>query len=262
MGVESIAGTSSLSLARAQDVPIPGHPDIGDLLGRGLSALQRGVVERTLDGLGSLARGAAGQARDQIVGWADKVKDQLAALPGQAANALADSMRGPGARPLTPGETAAVQQAFGGSVDLSNVRIVEGPGRNPDAWVAFNVGGNPAITEGNTVYIKDGYSADLSTSPDGVRTLVHEFTHVRQFQQLGFGAFAAKYAHDLVASGGDRDKPYHYETRETPWRNETLEGQAEMVGDLAYLRAGGNQLPADRRADIEQRLTGTGIYGR
>lgn len=103
-------------------------------------------------------------------------------------------MRGPNARELTSGEYGLLQDAFGSSIDLSNVRIVNGSGYNPDALTAFEIGGNPAITEGNTVYInpasKNGiplyYSADLSTSPDGIRTLLHEFTHVFQYQQLGF----------------------------------------------------------------------------
>lgn len=243
------------------DLPIPGLPDIRDLIGRGLSAVQRGVLERTLDGLGSLARDVPGQVRDEIVGWAKTVTGQLSALPSQAANALADSMRGPHARGLTTGEQAAVRNAFGQSIDLSNVRIVDGPGRNPDAWVAFNVGGNPAITEGNTVYIARGYSSDLSTTPEGVRTLVHEFTHVRQFQQLGFGSFAGHYAHDLASAGGNRDAPYDYASRTTPWRDEPIEGQAQMVGDYAMHRVGGGNLTQSQAQAIERRLAGTGIFG-
>lgn len=246
------------------DVPLPTLPGadkvapaIHDLLTRGLSPFEQGGVLSTLDRLGEAGAAALDRLRD----LAGKAKDALASLPGDAANALADSMRGPGARALTGGETAALRGAFGNSVDLSNVRIVDGPGYNPDAAIAFNVSGNPAITEGNTVYIRaDHYAKDLSASPAGVNTLVHEFTHVRQYQQMGFGSFAAKYAHDL-ASTGDRHKVYDYRSRAGNFQSETIEGQAEMVGDYAGCKAGQHDLtPADVAA-IERKLRGTGLFG-
>lgn len=151
---------------------------VGQLLEQGLTPLAQGVVARQLDNLGSLAA----SARDTVGDWAGKVRDQLGSLPNSAANALADSMRGSSARTLTAGETTALRSAFGRDIDLSNVRIVDGPGRNPDAWLAFNVGGNPAITEGNTVFMRsDHYSGDLSKSAKGINTLVHEFAHVNQY---------------------------------------------------------------------------------
>ncbi len=190
------------------------------------------------------------------------IKDSLAALPSSAANAVADSMRGPHARKLTPGEEAKLREVFGDSIDLSNVRIVDGPGYNGDAWAAFNIGGNPAITEGNTVYIRsDHFQKDFSTSPEGIELLVHEFTHVRQYQQMGFGSFFAKYGADLVKIG-DRNKVYDYQSRpDTTFATETIEGQAQMVGDYARYKAGGNNLTPDQVKDIERRLKGTGIFG-
>lgn len=140
------------------------------------------------------------------------------------------------------------------------MRIVDGPGRNPDAWVAFNIGGNPAITEGNTVYVRhDNYRRDFSATPAGINTLVHEFAHVRQFQQMGFGGFFAKYASD-IATYRDRDAVYRYETRTSHFRNEPIEGQAEMIGDYAGYRAGQPMAP-ERVRDLEQRLRGTGLFG-
>ncbi len=257
-----VSAATSFDLAQLpREIPIPGVPDIADVLGRGLSAVQQGVIDRALDGLGSLGREIASQTRDQIGEWANDVKDQLTSLPSQAANALADSMRGPNARTLTTGEQAVLRSTFGGSIDLSNVRIVDGPGRNPDAWVAFNVGGNPAITEGNTVYIGQNYTADFSQTPEGIRTLAHEFAHVRQFQQLGFGSFAGKYAQDLINAGGNRDVPYDYGSRTTHFRSETIEGQAQMVGDYAQHKAGGGNLNATQVAELERRLAGTGVFG-
>jgi Domain of unknown function (DUF4157) len=254
-------GLPNFNPARDFPLPFPSLPrSIDDLLGRGLSALEQAVISRTLDGLAGLAKSAG----NGIADLADKARGQLAALPNSAANALADSMRGPNARTLTAGETNALRQAFGNSIDLSNVRIVDGPGRNPDAWVAFNVGGNPAITEGNTVDVRsDGYTKDFSKTPDRLNTLLHEFAHVRQYQQMGFGAFFAKYANDLATAGG-RNSVYDYGSRPNHFRDETIEGQAAMVGDYAGYRAGqtGNgALNPIKAAAVEIRVRGTGLFG-
>ena len=205
---------------------------------------------------------AAKSAFDTLRDLGGGIKDRLASLPSGAANAIADSMRGPDARKLTAGEEQKLREVFGDSIDLSNVRIVNGPGYNADAFLAFNIGGNPAITEGNTVYMRsDHFQKDFSTSPEGVEMLVHEFTHVRQYQDMGFGGFFAKYAKDLVAIG-DRNKVYDYGSRkDTTFATETLEGQAEMVGDYARYKAGGNNLNQAQARDIERRLEGTGLFG-
>jgi hypothetical protein len=238
--------------------PTPSLPrSIDDLLGRGLSVVEQAVISRALDGLSGLAQ----SARNQIVELAETMRDQLTSLPNSAANAVADSMRGPSARTLTAGETAALRSAFGNSIDLSNVRIVDGPGRNPDAWVAFNIGNNPALTEGNTVYVQsDHYSRDFSTTPSGINTLVHEFTHVRQYQQMGFGSFFAKYARDLAVYR-DRNEVYKHENRNVSFRHETIEGQAAMVGDYAGYRAGEVLLTPQQVRSLESELRGTGIFG-
>lgn len=210
--------------------------------------------------------GAVAGAIKDAFSWlgekAQKILNELAALPNEAANALADSMRGPKARELTAGETRELRKIFGDDIDLSNVRIVNGPGDNPAAKAAFEIGGNPAITIGNTVYIRsDKYVADLSKSPAGIETLAHEFTHVNQYQDLGFGSFFTKYAKDLKDIG-DRDEVYRYETRpNTTYRTETLEGQAQMVGDYARYLAGDKNITAEQARDIENRLKGTGLFG-
>lgn len=257
------AGAAGLS-ALASNTRLPTPSDVGkalpaiqDLLTRGLPPVEQGGILNTLENLAS----AGANALDGIGDLAGKAKDALTSLPSDAANAVADSMRGPSARPLTTGETAALRQAFGNSIDLSNVRIVDGPGYNPDAAIAFNVGGNPAITEGNTVYIRsDGYLKDFSSTPAGVNTLVHEFTHVRQYQQMGFAGFFTKYAGDLISTG-DRNKVYDYGSRNLNFGSETIEGQAEMVGDLAGFKAGQVKLTPAEVASIERKLQGTGIYG-
>jgi hypothetical protein len=246
-----------------------------------LSPLEQGNLLRQMDalpnmqfmgGAAKMSSVALGLSWDPIgdikgtVKWlgdqAAKIKDQLKSLPNDAANALADSMRGPSARKLTAGEITELRKVFGNDIDLSNVRIVDGPGYNPDAKLAFDVGGNPAITEGNTVYIRhDRYTKDFSKTPGGIETLAHEFTHVRQYQKMGFGSFFAKYATDLVTAK-DRNKVYDYQSRpNTTFKTETIEGQAQMVGDYAEYKAGGTNLNAAEVKDVERRLKGTGLFG-
>jgi hypothetical protein len=240
------SGSGELLAQMSPRFPYSGSPD----LGKGLRDLFNGAVDMGKQSLGWL--------RDR----AGEIKDKLISLPGAAANALADSMRGPSARTLTSGEEAQLRKVFGNNIDLSNVRIVNGAGYNPDAKIAFDVGGNPAITEGNTVYIRsDKYVADFSKDPKAIRTLAHEFAHVQQFQQRGFANFFGRYAKDL-ATIGDRNKVYDYQSRpNNSYSRETLEGQAQMVGDYANYKAGGNVINATQAKQIEARLKGTGLFG-
>jgi hypothetical protein len=135
-------------------------------------------------------------------------------------------------------------------------------GMHPTARSAFL--GNPAITQGNTVYFdpkatdngRPYYSADFSSSSKGIGILMHEFTHVRQFQQLGFAEFARRYAIDLMNNGLDRNKVYKYETRNTTYATETLEGQAQMVGDYAQLRAANGTTVTAQMQALANRLRG------
>jgi hypothetical protein len=168
---------------------------------------------------------------------------------------------GPGARELTDGETRVLRAVFGSSVDLANTCIVDGPGRNPAAAIAFNIGGNPALTAGDTVYVRSDYHVgDFSAGPVGINTLAHEFAHVRQYQRLGYARFLARYAHDLVTIG-DRNRIYDYHSRARDFASETIEGQAQMIGDYAGYRAGERRISSAQLASLEHKLCGTGIHG-
>lgn len=242
----------------AQDFPLPGQFDpkkiLGDILNEAVNRAGDYIIGKAID--------FGNKGLDWLNDKANQIKDKLASLPSDAANSVADSMRGPKARTLTSGEEAQLNKIFSNrSIDLSNVRIVDGAGNNPAAAAAFR-NGNPAITIGNTVYVKPGtYSADFSKSAKGIELLAHEFAHVDQYQDLGFGSFGVKYAKDLASVGGDPNKAYRYETRNTTFKTETLEGQAQMVGDYAEYKAGGNNLSAAQVKDVENRLKGTGFFG-
>lgn len=152
--------------------------------------------------------------------------------------------------------------AFGLRVDPARVRIVRGPGHSPLAALAFR-NGNPAITVGCTIYIKGDYDVpknDLTKSEGGLELLLHEFTHVVQYSELGYTNFGVRYAKEMRTYGGAA-KLYDYKHRKTDFQHETLEGQAEIVGN--YTRAKGATNPQSRAmaAVLERKLQGTGIYG-
>ncbi len=120
---------------------------------------------------------------------------------------------------------------------------------------------------GNTIYIKANLGnlthSDLSKSLRGIEMLLHEYTHVVQYATLGFATFGRRYAAELRASGYDPDKLYDYQSRNNDWRHETLEGRAQIVGDLAKAR----KIPANPNNStlanaLRNKLKGTGIYAQ
>ena len=209
--------------------------------------------------------GAAKDGLESLYRSAQDLVDGLVSLPPIVAERIANSLRGPAARELTSTERASLEEVFGDEIDLDNVRIVRGSGYNAAAAAAFQ-NGNPAITIGDTVYVRpdvyDRLGSDFTSSPEGIETLAHEFTHVMQYQKLGFGDFFARYGNEFARAGGDADKLYDYESRpETVYATETLEGQAQMVGDYARYLAGDQNITPEQARDIENRLNGTGIFG-
>jgi hypothetical protein len=180
-------------------------------------------------------------------------------------NAYADALRGPNARALSVGELQWVGTAYGTLISAVDVVIINGPGNNGDARIAFDIGGNPAITEGNNIYIKQKYySVDFadqnqSTYSENIDTLIHECTHVFQYRTIGFFAFYTRYIAELIAFGG-ANECYRYDKRKLHFRYESLEGQAAMVGHYAQYLAGGTPSNADTMKNIETRLKSSGIF--
>lgn len=173
-----------------------------------------------------------------------------------AAHRFAETGRTEDARPLTPGEAKRVAAAFGGELPAQALRFVPGPGRSALAAMAFKKG-NPAITVGRTVYLRpDRYRADLATTAEDIELLVHECTHVVQYGRHGFVRFFARYGVDLCRCGFSPRRLYEFAKRDTVFATETLEGQAQMAGVLAWARETG----ADRR-DLERRMAGSRIFG-
>ena len=193
---------------------------------------------------------------------AERLRGILSRLPHNVAEGLLDQFRQPFAtRPLTGGERSNALKAFGTpALPLTRKAMISnGFGLNPIALSAF-LNGNPAITLGNTIYCKPTYwKADFAASRTGLPLFLHEFTHVIQWDRIGFGRFTSRYVREKKACGS-ADAMYDYAHRATDFGRETLEGQAQMVEDYTkvLLHAPG----ADRIApELKRRLTGSRVYG-
>ncbi len=246
----------------------PDFPDPFDGVRRYLSRAAARALDRAITEVQQAAGRAVRRRMRDVSDTIDYVTSVLGRMPHGVANTVADAGRGPSARPLAPNEVVLVNQAFGAQpVSPGQVRIVPGAGNQPAAAAAFR-NGNPAITIGNTIYMKpEVYRArggsDLSSNPEGVEMLLHEYTHVIQYTRLGFTAFGARYAREFHQSGYDANKMYDYGSRTRNYDDEMLEGQAAMVGDYGRQMAlpPGSRTPALIQ-QLRTKLRGTGILGQ
>lgn len=220
--------------------------------------------QRLVDALLGVPGAVLDAARTRTARLLEDGIDFVGRLPHAVADAYLDASRGPHARPLTPREATLVREAFGNRVSVDAARIVPGPGYSRIAAAAF-LKGNPAITLGNTIFLKPGVRwirpKELPQTMGGLKLLVHEWTHVVQYKTLGYAVFGSRYAAELAAYGGDADRLYDQKTRNLPFDGETLEGQAEIVGDLAGALRGRTPADAANARMLRSKLKGTGIYG-
>ncbi len=223
---------------------------------------EQALFDRVVD---AMATTTVDTARNKLRQQVEDLHRLLNAVPHRAAGAAADLARGRQARPLSAGEMALVTEAYTGRLYSPDIRIVDGPGRSVAAMLAFGHG-NPAITIGNTIFVRhETYvsygGANLAQTEQGIGLIVHECMHVRQYATLGFRVFGIRYYSELRAHHNDPDELYDYEHRDLDFAHETLEGQADILGNYAEMRHSAN--PARRaRADFaKKKLRGTGYYG-
>ncbi len=128
-----------------------------------------------------------------------------------------------GRRSLTRAEKAILEQVFRNSVALYNVRVVDG-----FAGI-FSINRRP-FTLGNTIYMK---SARDELSPDDYhKTLVHECTHVWQYQNLGYRyTMDALWAQWTLPGEGYRWQDEFGRGR-SRWWDFNREAQAQFVEDV------------------------------
>lgn len=117
--------------------------------------------------------------------------------------------------PLSSARITTAREIFGNSIVYSAVSIVE-----------TNVISAPT-TLGNNIRIPPGYTLDNST-------LIHELTHIWQFQNRGTGYISDSLTHQFAAilGAGDRNAAYNYViVPGQPFDHYTAEHQAMIVED-------------------------------
>ena len=129
------------------------------------------------------------------------------------------------ARPLTSAELADAKLIFGDSIDYSKVTV--------DGGSIGSVGSSRTI--GNTVHLESKLfqPGSSETTTSGRRILVHELTHVWQYQHQGW-TYAPKaiWAQAKAAAHGDRNGAYDWKplvAKGIPWDEWNPEAQADAV---------------------------------
>jgi hypothetical protein len=120
-------------------------------------------------------------------------------------------------RPLTSTERDLLRPVFRGSLALYNIRLVEGRSG------AFGLNSRP-FTLGNTIYMKH---TSPSTDP---QTLIHECTHVWQYQNIG-----SRYTMDALGAQAVLPDAYDWQAEiargHARWTDFNKEAQAELIED-------------------------------
>ena len=195
-------------------------------------------VQRTVGGAiaGALLGGIAGAVLGSFLGPAGAILGGLAGLVIGGLLGNLDTR----SRKLKPSEITMAKEIFKDSIDYSKIEITRDS--------LFAVGAPRTI--GNTIHLKStepwlhfkGNTLDLSdeSSPHGSRTgeqtLIHEMTHVWQYQNGGIAYMPQSIIAQIKASasGGDRGGAYNWRDAikaKTPWVKWNPEQQAELVED-------------------------------
>jgi Domain of unknown function (DUF4157)/OmpA family len=202
------------------------------------SALSSTRVQRTAAGAlaGGLLGGIAGAAIGSIFGPVGAV---LGGLVGAIGGALLGDL-GSRSRKLKAAEIAQAKEVFKDSIDYSKIEITRDS--------VFSAGAPRTI--GNTIHLKSdgvwqhfkGDTLDLSDEtstkvrPTGEQTLIHEMTHVWQYQNGGIAYLPQSLIAQIKAQikTGSRSAAYNWReavAKKLPWAEWNPEQQAELVED-------------------------------
>lgn len=178
--------------------------------------LAAGLIRLVFGGIGGLLAWDAATVSRGLGDLASSIAGSVVLLAGKALALIqAIVFMQQGERALTDHERTVLKQVFRSSVALYNVRLVEGFSG------LFSVNPRP-FTLGNTIYMKgDDPAANLDT-------VVHESTHVWQFQHAG-----VRYATDAL------------------WAQATISGQGEYVWEDEASRGRSRWLDFNREAQAQ-----------
>ena len=138
-------------------------------------------------------------------------------------------------RRLSDAEIHYAGEIFGNNLDYNAVRITRG-----SVLALFS-----ATSTGNRINFQSHHFAgdSLALSDAGMLVLIHELTHVWQFQQAGYGYIFSSLSAQICAwvKTGSRRGAYDWRKpwrRNVPWAQWNAEQQAQCIGDYnAAIRA-------------------------
>jgi hypothetical protein len=194
---------------------------VGDLVGAfvvGLGSVITGVLGGALRAIGGMFGGKRRVMRNGLIDVVSGTLGAALVVAGKLVSLLQSSL-GIEARKrrLSSDEIRILTQVFRESLAIDGIRIIAGRSG------AYRVTDRP-FTLGNTIYMKGTGAGDWNQS------LVHECTHVWQYQHLG-----SRYATDALGAqlvlGGD--VAYDWQ-KALPgrWRDFNKEAQAETLEDV------------------------------
>lgn len=159
----------------------------------------------------------------------------MGAIAGAMAGAYLGDKVSTESRPLTPDEIAYAREVFAGSLDYSKITITR------DSMMST---GAPK-TLGNTIHLRSVWGAEqfkkdskgqwtMELTDPGRETLIHEMTHVWQYQNGGLAYIPDSLMAQLKSSlsGGSRNGAYEWRPladRDVPWEQWNPEQQASLV---------------------------------
>jgi hypothetical protein len=151
-----------------------------------------------------------------------------------------------GSRPLTEPERRLAERVFGRSIDYSRVRIVE-------------TSVLPGTTVGNVIRMEPGFSIRYASHAE---VLIHELTHVWQYQHGGTGYMSVALRTQIAASlrTGSRNEAYDYvPDRAKSFFDFTPEQQGLIVENLFAMRKD-RSAPAQQAQFRGNHMDGTGNF--
>jgi hypothetical protein len=194
---------------------------VGDLVGAllvGLGSLIAGGLGGIVRTLGGVLRGDRRSLRNGLVDLASGPLGAILIVAGRLVS-LVQSILGVEARKrrLSPDEARLLQHVFRASLAIYNLRIIAGRSG------IFRFTDRP-FTLANTIYMK------ATAADDWRHTLVHESTHVWQYQHVG-----SRYATDALGAQLTLGGNVAYDWQKAlpgAWRDFNREAQAQTIEDV------------------------------
>jgi hypothetical protein len=222
-GLERLAGARRTPLLPAGALRWSGGvaSGAGDLAGAlvvGLGSVIAGVLGGSLRLLGGILGGGGRLARSGLVDLGSGSLGAILVCAGKLVS-LVQSILGAEARKrrLSPDEAGILKQVFRESLAIYDIRVIAGRSG------VYRVTDRP-FTLGNVIYMKDTGAGDWK------HTLVHESTHIWQYQHLG-----SRYVTDALGAQFILGGNIAYDWQKAlprRWRDFNKEAQAQTVEDV------------------------------